>query len=350
MDPQAYTGSHLGAPIALYRLAHGALEAWISNLGAIVVGLHVPDAQGRCADIVLGCPDLATYLESHPYFGAICGRAANRIAYGRFQLDGCSYQLACNDGAHHLHGGPEGFHRRVFDVIAHQATGESPSLLLRLDSPDGDEAYPGALKITVRYSLTASALRIDVLGSCQAPTIVNLTHHGYFNLGGHEHPSILNHIVQSPASRFLATDASSIPLPGTACPVAHGPFDFRKPKALGADISQDHEQLRLAGGYDHHFVVEGEGFRWAARVQHVASGRSLELWTNAPGFQLYTGNRLDRSVRGKDGSRYGRHSGLCLEAQWPPNAVNRPDFPSPILRPGETYHYRCEYRFPHLRE
>ncbi len=333
-----------GREVELFTLRCAAgLVARVTGYGATLVGLQAPDRSGALADVLLGFDTLAPYLGAHPYFGSLIGRYANRIANGRFSLDGVAYHLPCNNGPHHLHGGPAGLHQVVWQ--AEPSSGpDGPGLTLRYLSRDGEGGYPGALAITVSYLLhNRGALRIDYAATTDRPTPVNLTSHGYFNLAGGG--DVLGHELYLAADDFLPVDATLIPT-GERRAVAGTPLDFTTPALLGARLDADDEQLRYAGGYDHCFVLRGAGdlAMLAARVVEPRSGRVLELFTTQPGVQLYTGNALDGSVRGKGGQVYHRYAGFCLEAQHFPDAPNQPAFPSTILRPGETYRHTTIYQ------
>ena len=341
MDPTRFATRFARGPAELIRLAGGGLEAWICPRGATVVSLHVPDRQGRCADVVLGYEDIDGYCADTWYLGALCGRYANRIAGGRFLLDGREWRIARNNGANHLHGGRAGFDKQIWQIAAR----EPAALVLHLDSPDGDGGYPGALAVTARIALADGALEIGLEATASAPTVVNLTHHGYFNLAGHAAGSVLDHVLTTSATAFIATDAGSIPLPGAPWPVAGTPFDFRAGKPLGRDIGAAHEQLAVGVGYDHHFVVPGTGLREHARLRDPGSGRQCALWSDADSFQLYSGNYLDPTVRGKGGIPFVPRGAVCLEPQQRPDSPNRPDFPGTVLRPGAVYRHRMAYRF-----
>ncbi|MCP5527238.1 MAG: galactose mutarotase [Verrucomicrobiales bacterium] len=317
------------------------LRACIATLGGIVTELHVPDRAGRFTDVVHGFDDLESYVAGHPHFGCITGRVANRIAGGRFTLDGREYQLACNNGPNHLHGGPGGFYQQLWKAVPLEIAGEV-AVRLTYRSVAGEEGYPGNLDVAVVYSLThADELRIDYTATTDAPTLVNLTNHSYFNLAGQG--SILEHVLTLNADRYTPVDGTLIPT-GELAPVAGTPMDFREPAAIGARFAE------LPGepvGYDTNFVINraGEGLALAARVFEPASGRVLEIRTSEPGVQLYTGNFLDGSLTGKAGVPYVRHSGFCLETQHFPDAPNHPHFPSIELRPGETYRQTTVHRF-----
>jgi aldose 1-epimerase len=336
-----------GTAVTLYTLrnAHG-LRADISNYGGIVTSLLVPDRGGQMADVVLGYDSLADYLAGSPYFGAIVGRYGNRIARGRFTLDGVTYTLAVNNGPNALHGGLKGFDKVVWQAQPYSDSIEA-GLRLHYVSPDGEEGYPGRLDVTVTYALTnANALRIDYRMTTDKATIHNVTHHGYFNLAGHASGDILGHELMLHADRFTPVDSTLIPT-GELRAVAGTPFDFRTPTAIGARIDADDRQLRYAGGYDHNFVLNGEAgtLRVVGRVRDPQSGRVMEISTTEPGIQFYSGNFLDGSNVGKGGARYGHRAGFCLETQHFPDSPNHPDFPSTVLRPGEEYRSTTVYRF-----
>jgi aldose 1-epimerase len=329
-----------------FTLDNGAgLSLSAINLGGIVTALRVPDRQGRVGNVVLGLPALDDYRKPHPHLGAITGRYANRIARGRFSIDGTEYQLPLNDGPNTLHGGPQGFGRRWWDVqpLPPAADG-SVALELRLESEDGDQGFPGRMDVLVRYTLTrAHEWRIDYEARCDRATVVNLTHHAYFNLAGGG--SVLDHRLAIAAQSFCAVDETLIPQ--ELVPVAGTPFDFREPDVIGARIREPHPQLLRGRGYDHCWVLDGAGLRFAARVEDPASGRVMEVHTTEPGLQFYSGNFLDGSLAGRDGAlRQG--DGLCLETQHFPDGPNRPDFPCTLLRPGEAWRSTTVHRFTHL--
>lgn len=338
-----------GQPVSLYTLTnkHG-LTARITNYGAIVTELHVPDRNGRLDDVVLGFDTLAEYVDHNPYFGCMAGRCANRIANGRFTLDGVTHQLNTNNGPHHLHGGVKGFDKVVWSATP-VSTPDGPSLRLTYLSPDGEEHYPGNLLVSVIYTLTHdNALRVETTATTDAPTIVNIVHHSYWNLAGHASGTILGHVLQLPASNYTPADATLIPT-GSIAPVAGTPFDFTMPKAMGADIGQLPASGDDPGGYDLNFVVDGDpsAMRLAAIVHDPASGRVMTIHADQPGIQFYTGNFLN-DVPGKGGAVYPRHGGFCLETQKFPDSINkegRPGWPSVILRPGQTYRHVMEHRF-----
>jgi len=336
-----------GTAVTLYTLrnAHG-LRADISNYGGIVTRLLVPDREGAVADVVLGYDSLADYLKGSPYFGAIVGRYGNRIAQGTFTLDGVRYTLAVNNGPNALHGGLKGFDKVVWQAEPYTDSTEA-GVRLHYVSPDGEEGYPGRLDVTVIYALTNdNALRIDYRLTTDRPTIHNVTHHGYYNLGGHASDDILGHELTLNADRFTPVDSTLIPT-GELRDVAGTPFDFRTPTAIGARIAADDPQIRFGGGYDHNFVLNGAAgtLRFAGRVRDPKSGREMEIATTEPGIQFYSGNFLDGSNVGKGGARYEYRAGFCLETQHFPDSPNHPEFPSTVLRPGEEYRSTTVYAF-----
>ena len=335
-----------GTPVVLYTLANtNGLEARIMTYGGIVVSLRAPDRDGNSGDVTLGFDTLEPYLQEHPYFGALIGRYGNRIANGTFGLDGTTYTLAKNNGPNHLHGGVRGFDKVVWQGRP-DSSGGTARLTLTYRSRDGEEGYPGNLDATVVYTLDdENQLRIDYTATTDRATIVNLTNHSYFNLAGDG--DVYGHKLQLFAGRFLPIDATSIPL-GEQRAVENTPMDFRRPAPIGAQIHGDDEQLRHAsGGYDHTWVLDAGGgaIAHAARVYEPASGRVMDVWTTQPGVQFYSGNMLDGSLRGKGGRVYAKHPGFCLETQHFPDSPNQPQFPSTVLRPGETYRQTTIYQF-----
>lgn len=334
-----------GTPIERYTLTNAnGLEAGIMTYGGIVTALRVPDRHGVLGDVVLGFETLAPYLGEHPYFGALIGRYGNRIAAGRFALNGVTYTLARNNGPNHLHGGPNGFHRRVWRA-REQASADGPGLELTYESGDGEEGYPGNLSVAVVYALTdRDELRIDYTATTNRDTVVNLTNHAYFNLAGGG--DMLGHELELAASHFLPIDATLIPL-GELRPVRATPMDFTAPARIGARIDADDEQIHYGQGYDHTWVLDkaagAPGF--AARLYDPTTRRAMEVYTTEPGVQFYSGNLLDGSLTGKGGRRYVKHSGLCLETQHFPDSPNQPQFPSTVLHAGEVYRQTTIYRF-----
>ncbi len=324
------------------------IELDVSTYGGIVTRLLASDRDGNLADVVLGHESLEAYLAGTPYFGAIVGRYGNRIAGGRFTVDGTEYALATNNGPNHLHGGDRGFDKVVWSAEPYSNDSEA-GVVLTYVSPDGDEGYPGELSVRVTYALTTTGdLRIDYEATTDAPTVVNLTHHGYWNLAGHGAGYILGHELTVQADRFTPVDEGLIPT-GELRPVESTPFDFREATAIGDRIEADDEQLSFGGGYDHNFVLNGwehdGALRSAAILRDPVSGRKMEVLTTEPGLQFYSGNFLDGTDVGKGGVVYEHRSGLCLETQHFPDSPNQPDFPSTVLRPGETYRSTTVYRF-----
>ncbi len=337
-----------GQAVDLYVLTNktGA-EACITNYGGAVVSLKVPDRNGKLADVVLGYDTADGYVNDKAYFGAIVGRYGNRIAHAQFVLDGKTHTLAKNNGENTLHGGIKGFNKALWTAKILPAK-DGQSLELSYLSKDGEEGFPGNLKVSVIYTLTDSnALRIVYSATTDKKTVLNLTSHGYFNLAGQGSGDILGHLLMIQADKFTPVDAALIPT-GELRDVDGTPFDFRKPTAIGARIDQDNEQLKLGGGYDHNFVLHrsaGVGESLAARVLEPASGRVLEVWTTEPGIQFYTGNFLDGKTPGKGGVAYPRRNAFCLETQHYPDSPNQPKFPSVVLNPGERYHTITTYKF-----
>ena len=336
-----------GESVDLFTLTNrNGMEARITNYGGIVTTLTAPDRNNKYADVVLGFNDLDSYLKGHPYFGALVGRYGNRIAKGRFTLNGVEYKLAVNNGENHLHGGIKGFDKVVWTARS-MRTKLGPALSLTYLSKDMEEGYPGNLTVKVVYTLTNNnELRIDYSASTDKDTVTNLTHHSYFNLAGEGTGDILNHQLLLKASRFTPTDAGSIPT-GELRNVQGTPFDFLKSTAIGARINQDEEQLKFGGGYDHNWVVNGRAgtLRQAASVYESTSGRVMDVWTTEPGIQFYTGNFLDGTLTGKSGKAYARRNGFCLETQHYPDSPNKPKFPTTTLRKGTTYRSTTIYRF-----
>jgi aldose 1-epimerase len=346
---QPFGTTDRGEAVSLYTLknAHG-MEAQVLDYGGIIVSLRVPDRNGRLGDVVLGFDSLTDYERGSPYFGAIVGRYGNRIARGRFTLDGRSYTLATNNGPNHLHGGVRGFDKVVWKVAPFQHA-DSVGLVLTYTSPEGEEGYPGTLHATVTYTLTDSdQLIFDYHATTDRATPVNLTQHSYFNLAGDGAGDILGHVVTLNADRFTPVDSTLIPT-GEIRSVVGTPFDFRTPTTIGARIGQADEQLRYGRGYDHNFVLNKAGpagdLTLAARVFEPTTGRVMEVVTTEPGLQFYSGNFLDGTLRGKRGVVYQHRSGFAMETQHFPDSPNQPAFPSTILRPGEEYRSRTIYRF-----
>lgn len=334
-----------GTPVTLYALENSqGMRAQVATYGGIVVSLTARDREGRLADIVLGYDTLEPYLKRSPYFGAVIGRYANRIAQARFQLDGVSYQLAMNNGPNSLHGGNRGFDKVVWKVLSARAKPNGPELKLTYLSKDGEEGYPGNLLVRATYSLTnENTLKVEFEATTDKPTVVNLTQHSYFNLRGHG--DVLGHVVQINASRFTPVNDTLIPIAIRG--VTGTPFDFRKPTAIGARIGENDEQLRIAKGYDQNWILDRlhRGVILAATVYEPSTGRVLDVLTDQPGLQFYTGNFLDDTLVGKGGWKYQVHDAFCLEPQHFPDSPNHSGFPSTVLRPGETYRSTIVYRF-----
>ena len=339
-----------GRPVARWTLRNAnGIEVAILTLGGIVQSLVAPDRAGKLANVVLGFPDLDGYATNEPYFGCIAGRSANRIAHGRFVLDGQEYRLARNNGGHHLHGGERGFDKHVWDA-APLPTADGPGLRLSRTSPAGEEGYPGTLAVEVTYTLNAAnALTIAYRATTDAPTPVNLTNHSYFNLAGEGAGSIEAHELTLNASRYTPVDAGLIPT-GELAPVAGTPFDFRTPHLIGARLREAHPQLLIGQGYDHNFVIDRPdaddgSLALAARVHDPASGRTLTIETTEPGVQFYSGNFLTATLVGPSGRVYRQGDGFALETQHFPDSPNQPAFPSTILRPGQEYRSTTVYTF-----
>ncbi|MFT6575684.1 MAG: aldose 1-epimerase [Akkermansiaceae bacterium] len=327
-----------GKAVELYTFTNeSGASVSITNYGGIVTSLVVPDRDGKMGDVVLGFDTVGEYVEKSPYFGCIAGRYANRIAKGKFSIDDKEYTLAANNEPNALHGGLKGFDKQIWKARVGNRDA-SPTLTLTYTSPDGEEGYPGALSTTVTYLWTQeNALRIRYKATTDKPTVLNLTNHSYFNLAGAGRKTVLDHKVKIMADRYNPIDATSIPT-GIA-PVAGTPFDFTKPTRIGDRIDQENEQLKNGIGYDHNFVLKDtrDGkMAVAAIVTEKTSGRTLTVKTTEPGIQFYSGNFLD-GLAGKGGKTYAHRSALCLEAQTFPDSPNQKAFPSPILRPGETY-------------
>ncbi len=336
-----------GDSVHVFTLTNAnGVELRAIDYGGIVVSLRTPDRMGRPGDIVLGYDAIDGYLASSPYFGALVGRYANRIAQGRFTLDGAAYRLAINNGRNALHGGLRGFDKVLWRAEPLRDS-SGAGVVFRYTSRDGEEGYPGTLHVQVTYTLTdRNELAIEYVATTDKATPVNLTQHSYFNLGGDGAGDVLAHVVAIDADRFLPVDTTLIPT-GTLSPVAGTPFDFRKGVAIGAHIKEADSQLKYAGGYDHSFVItrSGPGLVHAARVVEPETGRTLDVATTEPGIQFYTGNFLDGSITGKAGHVYRHRNGFCLETQHFPDSPNQPAFPSTILRPGTELRSRTVYTF-----
>jgi aldose 1-epimerase len=336
-------GKSSGAAVDLYTLADTDLTIKITTFGARVVSIEAPDRKGNKADVVLGYNNVGQYeSDKSTYFGSVVGRYGNRIAKGMFTIDGYTAHLPVNNNGQTLHGGPGGFSTKVW-------TGkEIPNgVEMTIISPDGDMGFPGKLTAHVRYTLQGKALHIDYSATSDKPTVANITNHSYFNLAGENSGTILNQKIMINADRYTPVDSVLIPT-GDLPSVAGTPFDFRTPTAIGARIKQTNDQLKIAGGYDHNYVLNrkpGNGLQVAAKVVDPASGRTLTVTTTEPGVQFYSGNFLDGTLSGISGAKYGRNTGFCLETQHFPDSPNQPKFPSTALRPGQTLHSTTVFTF-----
>ena len=341
-------GQSNGQQVELYTLTNRrGVEAKITNYGATVVSLKVPDRAGRFDDVLLGYDTLEGYQRSTFYVGPVIGRYANRVARGRFSLNGKEYRLAVNNGENSLHGGLKGFDKAVWQARPLPPAGGGAALELTYLSKDGEEGYPGNLSVRVVYTLTdKDELKIDYSATTDKDTIVNLTNHAYFNLAGQGSGDILKHKLTIYADRFLPADEKSIPT-GELRSVAGTPFDFRRAHEIGERINQPDEQLKFGNGYDHTFVINGRAgmLRRAATASDPVTGRVLEVWTTEPGVQLYTGNYLESTMAAKGGKSYGPRHGFCLETQHFPDSPNKPHFPSTVLRRGRRFNSTTVYKF-----
>ena len=334
-----------GTPVSLYTLRNAnGVEARIMTYGGIIQSLKVPDKNGKFGDVVFGYDSLDGYLTNSPYFGALIGRYGNRIAHGHFTLDGVAYQLATNNYPNSLHGGVKGFDKVVWQATP-GTSAQGPTLELTYNSHDGEEGYPGNLKVKAVYTLTAdNAIQLEYTATTDRDTIVNLTQHSYFNLAGQG--DILGHEVYLNSSKFTPVDDTLITT-GELKPVDGTPFDFRTPTTIGARIGQDDEQLKFGKGYDHNWVIDhpmGE-MGLDARVTEPNSGRVMEVWSTEPGLQFYSGNFLDGTIVGKGGQMYQFRNAFAMEPQHYPDSPNHENFPSVVLHPGEIYHNLISYRF-----
>jgi len=341
-------GTRDGRPVTLYTLSNAnGVEVDTMNYGGIILSIRVPDRKGQFADIVLGHETLDGYIPNPPYIGAIIGRYGNRIANGTFTLGGKTYTLPKNDGPNTLHGGIA----KTFDRVLWEGEPlkDKTGVAFSYVSKDGDDGFPGNVKVRVTYTLTdGNALLIDYEATTDKATPINLTQHSYFNLAGEGNGDILNHEIMINADRFTPVDKNLIPT-GELRPVKGTPLDFTTSTKIGARIDDGYDQMVLGHGYDHNFVIDPKpdqnGLKLAARVHEPASGRTLEVWTTRPGVQFYTGNFLDGTVTGKQGHVYKRRYGFCLETQHFPDSPNHPDFPSTILKPGETFQSKTVFKF-----
>ena len=325
-----------GEQASLYTITCGALTATVTDYGAHLVSLWVPDKDGNLADVVLGHDDANGYRTGKAFLGATVGRNANRIGGASFALNGETVQIPVNENSNNLHSGPDYYHLRMWEVVSHSET----SITLRLVSPDGDQGFPGRAVMDVTYELDPNGgLHIVYEGDCDKDTVFNLTNHSYFNLAGHDKGSAMDQLLTIPGQHFTPADAQSIPT-GELRHVEGTPMDFRTPKAIGRDIEEDYECLKLQGGYDHNWEV------WSnpcAILQDPASGRTMCVFTDLPGLQFYAGNFIDET--GKGGTYYGKRSGIALETQFYPDALHNPDWAQPIVKAGEHYHSETVYYF-----
>lgn len=344
MQAETYGWLDDGAEVRRCVLEAPGLRVAVLTYGGVIASLETPDRAGRMGNVVLGLRSLSEYVRHSPYFGAIVGRYANRIARGRFALDGREYQLPCNNGPNSLHGGTRGFDKRVWDIVA----ADAQRLELAYASPDGEEGYPGALHVRVAYELGEDRmLRIHYRAETDAPTVLNLSNHSYWNLGGEGSGTALDHELQIQADHFTPVDGTQIPT-GEIRPVEGTPFDFRTPTPVGACVRADDPQLLTGRGYDHNWVLRGgvaPAPRPAARLHDRRSGRVLEVLTDQPGLQFYSGNFLDGTLVGPSGRAYRQGDALALETQHFPDSPNQPGFPSTVLRPGESFRSTTVLRF-----
>ncbi|MFC4871848.1 aldose epimerase family protein [Negadavirga shengliensis] len=346
MDPSKFEKTLEEGEVKLYRLSNSnGLEMTVTNFGARVVELFTPDKNGNFEDIVLGYDNLDDYINhANSYYGAPIGRYGNRIAGAKFTLQGKEYELEANNGPNNLHGWPGGYHNVVWEVL--EATDQK--LAMKYISEDGHGGFPGTLTVYMTYSLTDdNEFKIEYEAETDKPTIVNLTHHSFFNLNGHGEGDVLNHKMQLNADHYTPVNEVLIPL-GEIAPVEGTPMDFREPFLVGERIAHDFDQLKIAGGYDHNWVLNNDaegGTIWAGSVWVPENGRKMEVYTDQPGMQVYTGNFMDGKGKSKAGKTYGKRGAICFETQHFPDSPNQPDFPSVELNPGETYEHLCIYKF-----
>lgn len=349
MEKRPFGKTQDGQPVDLYILSNKAgFEVAITNFGGTLVSLKAPDRDKKFADVILGYDSVTGYENGKAYFGGTIGRYGNRIAHGKFSLNGTTYTLAKNDGENHLHGGVIGFNKRVW-TAKDVSTSAGEALELTYLSKDGEEGYPGNLSVKVVFTVLAdrNAIKIDYSATTNKETVVNLTNHAYFNLAGQGNGDILGHQMMLHASKFNPVDATLIPNDKLR-DVHSTPFDFLKPVAIGARIDQDNEQLKFGKGYDHDWVLDRKsatGLSPAAEAYDPQSGRVLDISTTEPGIQFYSGNFLDGTIQGKEGKVYPHRSAFCLETQHFPDSPNHPSFPSTILKPGQHYHSTTVYQF-----
>jgi aldose 1-epimerase len=336
-----------GKDVYLYTLTNAnGVQVKITNYGGTVTSIIVPDRQGKMADVVLGFDNLDDYISKSPYFGCIVGRYGNRIANGKFTLDGKEYTLAQNNGQNNLHGGVKGFDKVVWDAEPFK-NDDGVGLTLKYLSKDGEEGFPGNLNVTVTYTLTNNnELKIENRATTDKTTVVSMTHHSYFNLKGQGNGDILDHVLVLNADKYTPVNENLIPT-GELADVKGTPMDFTSPTAIGERINDGFEQLKIAGGYDHNWCINRKdgGLELVGRAAENATGRVLEVYSTAPGVQFYTGNFLDGTITGKQGKVYNFRYGFCLEPQLYPDTPNQPTFPSCVLKPGQTYKHDIVYKF-----
>ena len=333
-----------GEKVYEYTLENAnGMSAVILNYGGIVTNLFVKDKNGAKTDVVLGRESLDEYLKNDGYLGALIGRHANRIKAGVFELNGKEYHVGINEGKNSLHGGVDGFDKKVWDVIE-DGTADEPALVLSITSPDGEEGFPGNLDVTVTYTLTKDdALMINYKAKSDEDTVCNMTNHSYFNLAGHNSGTIDSQVLWINAEFYTPNDNEGMPT-GEVLNVMGTPFDYRVPKTIGQDIAADFAQIRMYNGFDHNYMISGRGYRKVAEAKCVENGISMEVYTDQPAMQLYTSNALPEGEY-KGGARYSIHQAFCLETQCVPNAMEYAHYPDPVLRRGETYDTTTEYRF-----
>jgi aldose 1-epimerase len=344
VSPLPFGKTSSGQPVTIYKLVNpkGA-EVEIMDLGATIVSLKVPDKDGKLGDVVLGFDNVADYQSKSPYFGCATGRYANRIANGKFTLEGKEYKLAINNGPNSLHGGKVGFDKKIWQKVAGGNGGAS--VTFQMVSPDGEEGYPGALTTQITYTWTdANELKIDYKATTDKTTVLNLTNHSYFNLGGAGNGNILDHELTLFCSNYTPTDDTAIPT-GEIKKVAGTPMDFTSPHTIGARINDEYKSLKQGKGYDHNFIIDGSGLRKAAVVRDPKSGRTMTVKTTEPAVQLYTANFMDGATKGKGGKVYAHRGAFCLETQHYPDSPNKPSFPSTVLKPGDAYESTTIYAF-----
>jgi len=345
LAPFARTPDDQNVDVVTLRNQNG-IEIRVMTYGATILSIKTPDKSGQLDDITLGFDSFAPYVDKSPYFGAIVGRYGNRIAKGKFTLDGRTYTLATNNGPNHLHGGTKGFDKRIWTADPFQ-NASGVGVKLTYVSADGEEGYPGQLTARVTYTLADdNRLIVDYDATTDKATVLNLTQHTYWNLAGAKANDILGHVLMINAERYTPVDDTLIPT-GELASVEGTPFDFRTPTAIGERIAQDNAQLKFGKGYDHNWVLtrQGDGLSNAARVVEPTTGRTLDVSTTEPGIQFYSGNFLDGTITGKGGRVYGLRSGFCLETQHFPDSPNHPNFPSTVLRPGQEYKTQTVFTF-----